>query len=57
MWQNTSLPVFVTYVMEGQESQAIGLVNNVGRLFPNNTILVYDLGLGNYGLKTVSFQF
>lgn len=53
-WQNTSLPVFVTYVMEGQESQAIGLINNIGKVLPNNTIMVYNLGLGNYGLRTVS---
>lgn len=54
MWQNTSLPVFVTYVMEGQESQAVGVINNISKLLPNNTILVYNLGLGNYGLRTVS---
>ncbi|EFA09775.1 uncharacterized protein LOC100322888 [Tribolium castaneum] len=53
IWRNTSLPVIVTYVMEGQESQAVGLINNVGRVLPNNTILVYNLGLGNYGLKTL----
>lgn len=54
VWRNTSLPVIVTYVMEGQESQAVGLINNVGKVLPNNTILVYNLGLGNYGLKTVN---
>ncbi|XP_017781780.1 PREDICTED: uncharacterized protein LOC108566428 [Nicrophorus vespilloides] len=52
-WHNTTLPVIVTYVMEGQESQAIGLINNVGKLLPNNTVLVYNLGLGNYGLRTL----
>lgn len=57
IWRNTSLPVIVTYVMEGQESQAVGLINNVGRVLPNNTILVYNLGLGNYGLKTVMVRF
>ena len=55
-WRNTSLPVFVTYVMEGQESQAVGVINNISKLLPNNTILVYNLGLGNYGLRTVSFR-
>lgn len=54
VWKNTSLPVIVTYVMEGQESQAIGLINNIAKILPNNSILVYNLGLGNYGLKTVS---
>lgn len=53
VWTNSSLPVIVTYVMEGQESQAVGLINNVARILPNNTILVYDLGLGNYGLRLV----
>lgn len=53
VWLNTSLPVFVTYVMEGQESQAIGLINNIGKLLPNNTIIVYNLGLGNHGLRTL----
>ncbi|KRT83920.1 hypothetical protein AMK59_3325, partial [Oryctes borbonicus] len=52
-WQNSSLPVFVTYVMEGQESQAVGLINNITRILPNNTILIYNLGLGNYGLRTM----
>lgn len=54
VWQNTSLPVIVTYVLEGQESQAVGFINNVGKVLPNNTILIYDLGLHNYGLRTVS---
>lgn len=53
VWDNTSLPVFVTYVMEGQESQAVGLISNISKILPNNTILIYNLGLGNYGLRTV----
>ncbi|KAI4453221.1 hypothetical protein MML48_scaffold00002779 [Holotrichia oblita] len=52
-WQNSSLPVFVTYVMEGEESQAVGVINNISKILPNNTILVYNLGLGNYGLRTM----
>lgn len=55
VWTNTSLPVIVSYVMEGQESLAVGLINNVAKVLPNNTILIYNLGLGNYGLRTVSF--
>lgn len=51
VWRNTSLPVVVTYVFEGQHSQAIGLINNAARTIPNNTILVYNLGLGDYTLK------
>lgn len=54
VWKNTSLPVVVTYVLEGQESQAIGLISNVPRVLANNTILVYNLGLTEDGLKTVS---
>ncbi|XP_066151620.1 uncharacterized protein [Euwallacea fornicatus] len=53
IWKNTSLPVIVTYVLEGQESQAVGLIANVPRVFPNNTILIYNLGLSDYGLKTL----
>lgn len=53
VWHNTSLPVIVTYVMEGQESQAVGFINNFGRVLPNNTVFIYNLGLGNYGLRTV----
>lgn len=53
VWTNTSLPVIVTYVIKGQESQAVGLISNVAKVLPNNTILIYDLGLGNYALKLV----
>ncbi|KAB0794998.1 hypothetical protein PPYR_11837 [Photinus pyralis] len=51
VWHNTSLPVIVTYVLEGQESQAIGFANNIGKVLPNNTILIYNIGLGSYGLR------
>lgn len=51
IWRNTSLPVIVTSVREGQESQIYGLINNIARLFPNNTLLVYDLGLNVYTQK------
>ncbi|KAL1500847.1 hypothetical protein ABEB36_006273 [Hypothenemus hampei] len=53
VWRNTSLPVVVTYVGEGEESQAVGLIGNVPRVLPNNTILIYNLGLTDYGLKTL----
>ncbi|GLV44508.1 uncharacterized protein CBL_10313 [Carabus blaptoides fortunei] len=52
-WHNTSLPVVVTYVFDGQESQAIGLINNIGKILTNNTVLVYNLGLGSYSLQTL----
>lgn len=38
---------------EFQESQAVGLIASVSRVLPNNTILIYDLGVGTYGLRTV----
>lgn len=57
IWKNTSLPVVVTYVLDGQESQAVGLIINIAKVLPNNTILVYNLGLGDYALKTVSTCF
>lgn len=44
----------MTYVFDGQESQAIGLINNIGKILTNNTVLVYNLGLGTYSLQTVS---
>lgn len=53
IWRNTSLPVITTYVLDGQESQAIGLIFSVSRVLPNNTILVYNLGISDSGLKTV----
>lgn len=54
-WRNTSLPIVVTYVLDGQESLVIGLINNVARALPNNTLLVYHFGLGSYALQNVSF--
>lgn len=53
VWTNTSLPVIVTYVSEFQESQAVGLIASVSKVLPNNTVLVYDIGVGSYGLRTV----
>lgn len=57
IWTNTSLPVIVTYVTEFQESQAIGVIGSATRVLPNNSVLVYDLGVGNYGLRTVRDSF
>nr|XP_023029169.1 uncharacterized protein LOC111517302 [Leptinotarsa decemlineata] len=54
VWRNTSLPVIVTYVRDGLESQAIGLIINVAKIIPNNTILVYNLGLSDQGYKTLT---
>ncbi|KAG5889206.1 hypothetical protein JTB14_033284 [Gonioctena quinquepunctata] len=54
IWRNTSLPVIVTYALDGQESLAIGLIINVAKVIPNNTILVYNLGLSDQGFKTLT---
>ncbi|XP_072378207.1 uncharacterized protein [Diabrotica undecimpunctata] len=54
VWRNTSLPVVVTYVHDGEESQAIGLILNMARVLPNNTILVYNLGLDDQGYKLLT---
>lgn len=54
IWTNTSLPVIVTYVTAFHESQIVGLIGSATRVLPNNTVLVYDLGVGSYGLRTVS---
>lgn len=56
VWRNSTLPVVVTMVTAGQESQGVGVVTTLPRLLPNSTILVYDLGLSEYGLKVVSLQ-
>lgn len=53
IWRNTSLPVVITYVFDGQESQAVGLIFSVSKVLPNNTILVYNMGLSDSGLKMV----
>ncbi|CAG9856491.1 unnamed protein product [Phyllotreta striolata] len=54
VWTNTSLPVVVTYVREGQESQAIGFVINMAKVLPNNTVLIYNLGLDEQGFKLLT---
>ncbi|CAH1155863.1 unnamed protein product [Phaedon cochleariae] len=54
VWKNTSLPVIVTYVIEGQESQAAGLIFNIAKILPNNTILVYNLGISDQGYKMLT---
>lgn len=53
IWKNTSLPIVVTYVLGGQEQQGIGFIRNIAHFLPNHTILVYNLGLGSYGLQTI----
>ncbi|KAK7866703.1 hypothetical protein R5R35_003242 [Gryllus longicercus] len=51
VWKNTSLPIVVTYVSDGQEQQAVGFARNVAHFLPNHTAIIYNLGLGQYGLQ------
>ncbi|KDR16172.1 uncharacterized protein LOC110832850 [Zootermopsis nevadensis] len=51
IWKNTSLPIIVTYVLDGHEQQGIGFSRNVAHFLPNHTTLIYNLGLGQYGLQ------
>lgn len=55
-WKNTTLPVVVTYVLDDEHSQAIGLVMCSAKYLPNHAILVYNLGISDYQLLLVSFK-
>lgn len=52
-WKNTTLPIVVTYVLEDEHSQAIGLVICVTKYLPDRAILVYNLGIPDYQLNLV----
>jgi len=52
-WKNATLPVVVTYVLDDDHSQAIGLVMCAAKYLPNHTILVYNLGISDYKLLLV----
>ncbi|CAH1736110.1 unnamed protein product [Aphis gossypii] len=49
-WKNTTLPIVVTYVLDDEHSQAIGLVMCVAKYLPDRAILVYNLGIPDYQL-------
>lgn len=51
VWKNTSLPIIVTYVLDGDEQQGIGFARNIAHFLPNHTTLIYNLGLGQYELQ------
>lgn len=53
-WKNTTLPVVVTYVLDDDHSQAIGLVTCAAKYLPDHAILVYNLGISDYQLVLVS---
>lgn len=52
-WKNTTLPVIVTYVLDDEHSQAIGLVTCAAKHLPDHAILVYSLGISDYQLVLV----
>lgn len=52
-WKNSTLPIVVTYVLDGEHSQAIGLVTCVVKYLPDHAILVYNLGIYDYQLNLV----
>nr|CAD7204075.1 unnamed protein product [Timema douglasi] len=51
VWRNTSLPIIITYVRDGQEQQGVGLARNTAHFLPNHTTLIYNLGVSQYGLQ------
>lgn len=53
-WQNSSLPVIVTYMFSGQSMRVIGFIRNIERHFPDHTIIIYNLSFQSYYLNTVS---
>lgn len=52
-WKNTSLPVVVTYVLDDEHSQTVGLVMSAAKYLPDHAILVYNLGISDYQLVLV----
>uniref|UniRef100_A0A1B6DNL1 Uncharacterized protein n=1 Tax=Clastoptera arizonana TaxID=38151 RepID=A0A1B6DNL1_9HEMI len=57
VWTNTTLPVIVSYLCDGDIDQGIGLTRNIGHFLPNHTLLLYNLGLRRYDLQMVSMNF
>ncbi|XP_066998339.1 uncharacterized protein [Anabrus simplex] len=51
VWKNTTLPVVITYVLDGQEQQAVGFAHNIAHYLPNHTALIYNLGLEHYAYQ------
>jgi len=54
-WKNTTLPIVVTYVLDDEHSQAIGLVTCTAKYLPDHVILVYNLGISDYQLVLVRY--
>ncbi|XP_063228177.1 uncharacterized protein LOC134534080 [Bacillus rossius redtenbacheri] len=53
VWKNTSLPIIVTYALDGQEQHAAAFARNTAHFLPGHTTVIYALGLGQYGLQTI----
>uniref|UniRef100_A0A1B6C7U8 Uncharacterized protein n=1 Tax=Clastoptera arizonana TaxID=38151 RepID=A0A1B6C7U8_9HEMI len=53
VWTNTTLPVIVSYLCDGDIDQGIGLTRNIGHFLPNHTLLLYNLGLRRYDLQMI----
>lgn len=52
VWRNSSLPVVVTYVLQGDAELAGGLARNIAHFLPNHTLLVYYFGLPDQELAS-----
>ncbi|XP_050436139.1 uncharacterized protein LOC126842938 [Adelges cooleyi] len=50
-WKNTTLPVVVTYVLDGEHGQTIGLIRCINKYLSNHIILMYNLGIPDYQLR------
>uniref|UniRef100_A0A1B6JB56 Uncharacterized protein n=1 Tax=Homalodisca liturata TaxID=320908 RepID=A0A1B6JB56_9HEMI len=53
VWTNTSLPIVVSYLLDGDAELGVGLARNIAHHLPNNTLLLYNLGLGRYDLQLI----
>ncbi|RZF44896.1 hypothetical protein LSTR_LSTR004521 [Laodelphax striatellus] len=56
VWTNTSLPVVVTYLLDGQAEHGVSLIRNIAHYLPNHTVLIYNLGLGRYQLHLLQLN-
>ncbi|KAL1138087.1 hypothetical protein AAG570_009782 [Ranatra chinensis] len=53
VWHNSSLPVVVSYVKEGDTEQGVGLARNIGHFLPNHTLLIYNVGLAKSDVQAL----
>lgn len=55
VWTNSSLPIIVSYLFDGDAELGVGLARNIAHHLPNHTLVLYNLGLGRYDLQLVGF--